>query len=368
MFDEIIGQEIPKLLLQRTLKQNRLPSAFLFYGPEGVGKRTTALIFAKAVNCKEKQGDACGVCSSCKKITNENHPDIRVIRPEPSGKGELIPIDTVKAIRHEVSLRPFEGRKRLFLVIHSDRMKLEASNAFLKTLEEPPLDTLFILTSTRPDFLLPTILSRCQKIRFRRLTSAEVERALVERRGVLPNAPTPENTRLLSRLSWGRLGFALNLMGEGFFEARKRFADFFFKLPSTTHLEVLDFIEDQESPEMLRFLFSIYRDLLLLKACSEPLVAGPPQAGEVTTRLLRRNAPRNDREQEEKDRRGDGDGEGLVVNTDLLPRLKTFVETVSMEEILSRIQELETGWSAMHGSVNSRLILSTFLFQHLKTN
>src|SRR3972149_11488745 len=154
MFEEIIGQEIPKRLLLRSLQQNRLPSAFLFSGPNGVGKKTTALLFAKALNCKENQRTLlpspfpCGACSSCLKIDSKNHPDVRVIEPEPKGKRE-IPIEAIRELRREVVMKPFEGRKRIFLLFHSDHMSLEASNAFLKTLAEPPLDTLFILTSTR---------------------------------------------------------------------------------------------------------------------------------------------------------------------------------------------------------------------------
>ena len=373
MFEEIIAQEIPKEILQKALQKKRLPSAFLFYGPDGIGKKTLSLLFAKALNCKETQkivdnpkkidNEAsrvhqsppesssgsnhqsqishpqsgypksqipCGVCSSCMKIDSRNHPDVRIIEPESKGKRE-ISIEVIRELRREVGMKPFEGKKRIYLLFYVDRMSLEASNAFLKTLEEPPLDTLFILTSTRPNFLLPTILSRCQKIRFNRLNRKEVARALEDRFNA-----SPEKAELLSRLSQGELGLAIELLRDEFFLSRGRFSDFFFDLPNKSHLEVLDFVEEQDALESVTFLFSLYRDLLLLKTSSSE--------GQ------------------------NGDGIGLIENPDILSHLKDLEETLSLEEILSRIEELERGWVALQGSVNPRLILSLFLFKHLQRN
>jgi DNA polymerase-3 subunit delta' len=346
LFDNILGQDFPKLILEKAIRKNRLPSAFLFLGPGGVGKKTTALTLAKVLNCKKggigeifntpnSEFKACGVCPACKKIDGGNHPDVRIIEPEIKGKKD-IPIAAVRDLRREVTLKPFEGNKRIFLVLHADRMTPEASNAFLKTLEEPPLDTLLILTSTRPNFLLSTILSRCQKIRFRRLTSNDIERFLLDKCSV-----SEENSVLLSRLSGGSLGFALNLINEEYIEARKSFSLFFFQLPKMSHLDVLDFVEDQGSEETLRFLFSFYRDLLLLK---------------IGTSLKPATTKR------------DENGMEMIDNPDYITQLKDFTDSLSLEQILSRIGELETGWNALRRNVNTNLILSTILFQHLKSN
>lgn len=328
MFDHIIGQEIPKKLLKNSLQNNRLPSSLLFYGPEGVGKRTMAFALSKILNCKNtdiqhSEFRYCEVCPSCKKINHRNHPDVRIIEPESKGKRE-IPINAIRELRREVMLTLYEGKKRIFLLLKADRMTTEASNAFLKTLEEPPPDTLFILTSTRPGFLLSTILSRCQKIRFSRLNPKDIEKELIERLGL-----REEKAKLLSRISNGTLGGVLNHENEEYLKFRESFSNFFFQIPEKSHLDVLDYVEEVDPHQILQFLFSFYRDLLLLK-------------GE--------------------------NGEGFLENVDLLSSLRNLEKQLSLDEVISRIQELEIGWNSFYHFVNPQLILSTFLFRHLKSD
>lgn len=161
---DIKDQDVPLRLLRNILKQNRVPNGLMFWGPEGVGKRFAALELAKAINCKEGNGDACDQCLSCRKIMSGNHPDVKTIAP--SGKVRNINVDTVDFMTELSAYRPFEGQWRIFLIQDAERMRSEAQNHFLKTLEEPPSQTAFVLQTAYPQHLLPTVRSRCQAVRF----------------------------------------------------------------------------------------------------------------------------------------------------------------------------------------------------------
>lgn len=178
-FSQIQDQEIALRLLQGMCRRERIPNGLLFWGPDGVGKSLAALEFAKAVNCEARNGDACGQCLSCRKITNRNHGDILYIAPE--GKGRLINVKAIESMTEMVIYRPFEGGSRVVLIYEADRMHEAAQNKFLKTLEEPPSKTVFVLITTSPRRLLPTILSRCHRIRFRALQEATVVQILREK-------------------------------------------------------------------------------------------------------------------------------------------------------------------------------------------
>jgi len=170
--NDIKDQDVPLRLLRNIIRQNRVPNGLLFWGPEGVGKRFAALELAKAINCKEGNGDACDACLSCRKIVSGNHPDVKTIAP--SGKVRHIKVETIDFITELSAYRPFEGKWRIFLIQDVDRMRPDAQNHFLKTLEEPPSQTAFILQSAYPQNLLPTIRSRCQPVRFGTLQPATV--------------------------------------------------------------------------------------------------------------------------------------------------------------------------------------------------
>lgn len=163
----IRDQEVATRLLGRLLQNRRTPNAMLFWGPSGVGKQTTALEFAKAVNCPESEADACDACLTCRRIANGNHPDVKAVAP--SDKSREIKKSAVDEINELASLRPYESAWRIFLIQEADRMNAAAQNHFLKTLEEPPGQSLFVLISQSPRVLLPTIRSRCQAVRFRAL-------------------------------------------------------------------------------------------------------------------------------------------------------------------------------------------------------
>ncbi len=219
VFPGVISQRRAKEILRSAMERDRLPHALLFHGPEGVGKDAMALGVARHLNCL---APPCHTCPSCLKISRGNHPDVNIIIPVPSklkpeAMGELIQqkaqqpyvqilfpqatsisIEAIRDLQRSSSFKPFEGRYRVAIISQADRMTNEAGNAFLKTLEEPPAQTLFILTTARLHRLLPTIISRCQQLRFDPLSEADIEEALARRLQV-----DPVRARLASRLAMG---------------------------------------------------------------------------------------------------------------------------------------------------------------------
>ena len=199
-FTQLLGQEKAKRLLRRSLAAERIPHAYIFKGPEGVGKRLFARGVAAAVNCRDGSGvGACGICSSCKKFHSQNHPDFVVIRPE---KG-VIKIDQIRRLTRELSYPPYESTLRVVVIEDVQTMRREAANSLLKTLEEPPENNLLILTAEASQEILPTLTSRCQVIPFTQLSIDETVTILVTH-GIDRDAAV-----LLARLSEGSPGRAL---------------------------------------------------------------------------------------------------------------------------------------------------------------
>ncbi len=239
-FREIIGQEKAVNILKGCIRRNRIPHAMLFAGDEGIGKRLTALNFAKALNCRGTGGvdlffadmkesgapdagdiDACDRCPSCTKTDRACHPDVFVIRPE--GDGGQITVPAIRRLEESLSYKPFEGRWKVAIIDNADRLNQSASNAFLQTLEEPAPRSILILITSRPDVMLATIRSRCQRINFTPLPVNLMQELLKER---LEKSDGGKST-LLSVLSGGRLGHALD---ESLIAQRDRSFEIFRKM------------------------------------------------------------------------------------------------------------------------------------------
>lgn len=202
-----IGHPVIVDLLQRTMARDRVPQTILMAGPPGVGKFTTALALARALNCHAcVDGLACGQCSVCERITLGKFSDVVVVN-----RGDLASI-SIKVIREKVlapiGYRPFEGRKRVFIIDGADDLTWEAQDSLLKTLEEPPPAAVLILVATSPDALKATVLSRCRRLRFGNLTDEEVARVLVERLGM-----DAASARSRAAIAGGSVGQALAIDG-----------------------------------------------------------------------------------------------------------------------------------------------------------
>jgi len=163
-FSDLKQQKDVAEQLHRSLQRGRLAHAYLFAGPRGSGKETMARTLAKALNCLEKDHDSCDRCDSCRRIDEGVHPDVYWVRPE--SKSRRIQVDQMREFMKSVNLRSSMGGVKVGIVVDADCMGEEASNAFLKTLEEPPAQTVIVLLTADPQRLLPTILSRCLKISF----------------------------------------------------------------------------------------------------------------------------------------------------------------------------------------------------------
>jgi DNA polymerase-3 subunit delta' len=245
LFDNLLGQEVAKRTIRRAWDEGRLAQSYLFYGPDGVGKEAAAMDLARAVNCGAQE-KPCRECSSCRRISSYQHPDFHYLAPMPHSNSEserrkiadelaeqlkekaaqphrpltfdrptAISIDDIRELRQGLSLHPYEGGRQAAVIAQADRMTEEAGNAFLKMLEEPSPSTIFILVSDRPNALLPTIVSRCQKVRFDLLPAGAIEAHLLEKH----HLPEVE-AKLMADLAGGSLGRALEMLEQGFWEER----------------------------------------------------------------------------------------------------------------------------------------------------
>jgi DNA polymerase-3 subunit delta' len=208
----LIGQSRVEAMLGRALQRDRVSHAYLFLGPEGVGKSTAALLLAQALNCEQLPEPGapghpgllpCGACDACRRIAIDNHPDVRVLTPQTRG-GQNIGVEQARALRRDAQLRPKTGRRKLYIVPNAELMNEEAANTVLKTLEEPGPYVVIILCAPAASSLLPTIQSRCQWVRFG-LSPPQVIADALTNRGEADTL----TAELLAHLAGGRLGLAI---------------------------------------------------------------------------------------------------------------------------------------------------------------
>ncbi|WP_415543690.1 DNA polymerase III subunit gamma/tau, partial [Deinococcus deserti] len=199
-WDEVVGQEHVKDVLRAALEQGRVGHAYLFSGPRGVGKTTTARLIAMTANCSGPLPKPCGECESCLSVRAGSHPDVLEIDAASNNS-----VDDVRDLREKVSLAAMRGGKKIYILDEAHMMSRAAFNALLKTLEEPPSHVIFILATTEPEKIIPTILSRCQHYRFRRLTAEEIAgklSGLAAKEGVRAE---PDALQLIGRLADGAM-------------------------------------------------------------------------------------------------------------------------------------------------------------------
>jgi len=210
-FNDIIGQQSAVDTFRQILESNRLSHAYIFAGPSGVGKFLFARTLAKILMCEDGKG--CSRCRACMLVDKNSHPNLRIIEVE-EGKQE-IDIETVREIGRELRLMPFYRSYRVFIINEAERMNEEASNAFLKTLEEPVRNTVIILVTSNVTALLPTIFSRCQIIRFYPLEQEQMKEYLIKHLKI-----NSSQASFLTHLCRGSIGDAVRLHSQNMLSHR----------------------------------------------------------------------------------------------------------------------------------------------------
>lgn len=259
-FKGIHGHDNAINFLMRAIERDRVSCAYAFLGPSGIGKAMVAVRFAKALNCLGISGEIpCDACPSCRKIEAANHPDVRVVRPGEDSSS--IGIDEAREVIKDIALKPYEARKKAYIIDGADKMTDEAQAALLKTLEEPTPDTVIILVAENAEGLLPTVLSRAEIVRFLPLKRSDVKDILVKDHGV-----DIARAHILSGLSSGRLGEAIKLdKDEKFFERRTRVIDGLIE----GNFFDTDFGEKMSRDALkadLDIMLAWFRDILITKA------------------------------------------------------------------------------------------------------
>lgn len=262
-FHNIAGNGHVKKILRLALERRRVPNSLLFSGPDGVGKRETALVLAKALNCLRETDDSCDVCDSCRAIDNGNFPDVIEIAPE----RDVIKVEQMPVIKQMAYLKPMIGRKRVFIVDRADQMNDESANSVLKVLEEPPLFSHIILISDNQAFILPTIKSRCQTLNFLPVAKEEIEQALRDL------GFEEEKARIMALLVRGNLERAKALDWDDIQQRRQEAWSLFLALigqeGSSSFLRKFSFqrrdVAKEDLEQTLELFSSFCRDLLLMK-------------------------------------------------------------------------------------------------------
>ena len=266
-WNELVGHQWAIQLLAGAIANDHVGHAYLITGAERIGKSTMARTFAQALNCEEPfEQRPCGQCRSCRLIKSDHHPDVRLLEPNVSGRGKLsIKIEQIRELQKELSLSPYEARRRVAILKRFDTANINAANAFLKTLEEPPERVVLLLTANDADSLLPTIASRCRTIALRPLNSTLIEESLMARWAV-----KAEEAQVLSRLADGRLGWAVEASKDGTLLAgrQRQLAHLRDTLQGNRvrRFALADKLarKPEELPDLLKTWLSWWRDLALL--------------------------------------------------------------------------------------------------------
>ncbi|PLX76395.1 MAG: DNA polymerase III subunit delta' [Desulfuromonas sp.] len=256
-FSQIIGHERQKDVLQRVLASGRLAHAYLFTGPDGIGKQLMAFALARAVVCDEQRG--CGDCPACRKLDHRNHPDFHRLEPD----GSSIKIEQVRALQRELHLKPLESPRKICLIDQAELMTPAAANALLKTLEEPRGDSLIVLLSSQPNRLLETIRSRCQLLPFSHHPRSRIKQELERQLGI-----ESAQAHVLAALSAGSFKKAFGSDRELYLEQRPALLKTLTGLSTGSILPILDFAEQLAAdkaalPDILEIFQAFYRDTLL---------------------------------------------------------------------------------------------------------
>ncbi len=260
---DIVGHDHVKEVLLRLVHADRVPHAMMFHGPEGVGKRSLAMAFISRLVCRSPQNDdACGECVACRQVADGTYVDLRLVKPE---KG-VIKIDAVRELLPSLYFQPMAGAWKCLLLDDAHTMTQEAANAALKTLEEPPRQTVFCLVTSAPDTLPRTVMSRCFALPFGPLRTESLTTFLATRLSL-----APDEARALAVRARGRTGLALRLAESPAMADRVPFIAEFLALADATTSRRLAFAEGvasskETAADLIEILQSVISDVLLAVA------------------------------------------------------------------------------------------------------
>ncbi|SMB86946.1 DNA polymerase III, delta prime subunit [Desulfonispora thiosulfatigenes DSM 11270] len=319
-FENIKGQDRAISLLKKSILNKRIAHAYLFTGIEGIGKKTSALALAKALNCLEPiNGGGCQECLSCRKIESGNHPDVKIIEPD----GTSIKIEQIRELRNKVFFMSYEGNYKVIILDDAHLMTIEAFNSLLKVLEEPPQKTIFILITDKPQQLPDTILSRCQNIQFMPLDSKIIKELITTQ-----NPECPDNIEIFSKLARGSLKKASEVLNEGELQLmRKELLEILTEIKTMSLSHILlwcnKWEKDRKGVKVLLELIQFwFRDLLIWKTTND---------------------------------------ESLIINYDYMESLKQ--DALGLDEIYNALKLIHKGLRDLNSNVNPRLLLDVLLLK-----
>lgn len=270
LYNQVAGQEEIKTSLIKSITNNQISHCYIFEGPKGMGKYDLALIFAQSLFCDNFAQNPCNKCSSCVKINSNNHPDLHIINNDET----TIKREDIDGLIDSVYKKPYESNKKVYIIKSAHEMTIQAANTFLKTLEEPPGDSVIILLTTNSNLLLPTIVSRCQTVKFRNVSKETIKRYLKENFNT-----TDEQSDLAAEYSKGILNKAVNIIKEndGILEQRTEIIQLFNKIINSDSEIIYDlesyFDENKDNIDtIIEIMMMWIRDIMFVQSNMDDLV------------------------------------------------------------------------------------------------
>ncbi len=319
--NDIIGHNEQVEHMVKAFRSGRLAHAYLFYGPDGIGKKSAALALTNFVFCENNADgdDSCGYCAACRKLEADNHPDLITVRPDKS----WIKIDMVRELQKKLHFGKYDADFKFCIIDDADRMRVEAANALLKTLEEPSANTIIILVTSKVNMLLPTIVSRCQKVRFNPLTTGEVKGELI-RRYALGN----EDADIISTFLQGSFAKLTTDDFSTIIELRQKLAKQVRDISLNNLSGIIKFSADLASSdkdllvETVEIIKTFYRDAAMLKS-----------------------------------------GVDDLINKDIRDEIQKMAQAVTLDELFEKINIMNQIQRSIMGNVNKKLAMESMLIE-----